>query len=196
MSISAMKQKLIKAIKNEEGFSFVEVIIVIAMILILTAILVPSYLGFIETAREANVKISAQNMYTAVQTTRLAVEDLSTSEELYTELKELVPSLVGVGAYKASDEDQSQDPDNTYLYIANFTAEGYDPGKLADINENACAISNITIEDLGFTFTYFQCLGNKVYCVEFVNGENTSVNSFTYVSPTNDSNDNSGSLFG
>ena len=134
---ASLRQKIKNIIHQEDGFSFVEVIIVIAMILILSAILIPSYFGFVESAREANVKISAQNMYTAVQMAKLELGSLEDSKDLFVELKKLNPNLAGI---KASDSDKTFLSADTYSDNENV---GGDPYDISDFNENACAISTI-----------------------------------------------------
>lgn len=163
-----IRQKMQEMLHKEDGFSFIEVIIVMAMILVLTAILIPNYLGFVETAREANVKMSAQNMYTAVQMANLTLDSLETSEELYLELKELNPAIIGVGAEYNID-------DNKYFYVYTDDSvedEYVDPIEATDLNDNCCAIGEITMEpgDLGYTFDYYQYMNNKLYCASFEEG--------------------------
>lgn len=156
--------KLNNAKKNQDGFSFIEVIIVIAMILILTAILIPSYMGFVETAREANVKLSAQNMYTSIQVVSTKISDFESYEELYEELKLLNPSVVGVGA--------SYDKEAMTFSVKDFDDPDVDAIKYLKLPDNSCAIGNITLGDnYGFTFDYYQSLNGKMYRVQFVNGQ-------------------------
>lgn len=166
-----IRQKMQEMLHKEDGFSFIEVIIVMAMILVLTAILIPNYLGFVETAREANVKMSAQNMYTAVQMANLTLDSLETSEELYLELKELNPAIIGVGTsydeatkklniaeiFELEDDSSSENP-----YINSYGV----------LSENSCAIGEIYTDAFaGYTFDYYQYMNGKLYKVNFENGK-------------------------
>lgn len=56
-----------KAAKSNRGFTLIELIVVIAILGILIAILVPSMIGFVNSAKEASVKAEAKTVYTAVQ---------------------------------------------------------------------------------------------------------------------------------
>lgn len=169
-----IRQKMQEMLYKEDGFSFIEVIIVMAMILVLTAILIPNYLGFVETAREANVKMSAQNMYTAVQMANLTLDSLETSEELYLELKELNPAIIGVGT--------SYDEETKKLSIAEiFELDGSGSSEESEnpyinsygvLSENSCAIDKISTDAFaGYTFDYYQYMNGKLYKVNFENGK-------------------------
>lgn len=183
-----IRQKMQEMLHKEDGFSFIEVIIVMAMILVLTAILIPNYLGFVETAREANVKMSAQNMYTAVQMANLTLDSLETSEELYLELKELNPAIVGVGAeYNINN--------NKYFYVYTddpVEGEDVDSVEVAALIDNCCAIGEITMEpdDLGYTFDYYQFMNDNLYCAHFINGTIDSVEIYDVVYPENPDDEN------
>ncbi|MFA9379674.1 MAG: type II secretion system protein [Acetanaerobacterium sp.] len=74
------------AAKKNRGFTLIELIVVIAILGILIAILVPSMVGFIRSARETAVKAEAKTVYTSVQayitTDKLVNADADTDMEL------------------------------------------------------------------------------------------------------------------
>ncbi len=75
--------KLNKQLKN--AFTLVELIVVMAIIGILTAIAVPRFTSFIQTARHTAVVAEADSVYSAVtvaETTLLSAGDEVTSDEL------------------------------------------------------------------------------------------------------------------
>ena len=58
---------MMKKIKNQQGFTLIELIIVIAVIAILAAVLLPRFLGFTDDAKMSAAKADAKNLATAVE---------------------------------------------------------------------------------------------------------------------------------
>ncbi len=61
-----MTQKLKHALQNAKGFTLIELIIVIAVIVLLSAITIPSYRNMIESAKQAEVASITHDVYLAV----------------------------------------------------------------------------------------------------------------------------------
>ena len=178
-----LKQKLTKAAKDEKGFTFMEVVIVIAIIMVLSAILIPSYFGFVETARKSNVKVSAQNVYSTIQIANIELGNVEVGNEtLFNKIKELVPGLKGINV-----TDVNVDEDVVELN-GNKTGNFGSGLVTVDLSENQFAISTIAVGESGFTFTYYQCLNGKIYVVEYENGVAGEVESYTMGTSNSDQN--------
>lgn len=68
-------KKYFKQLKvNKKGFTLIEMIVVIAIIGILAAILVPSMVGYLETAKESREEANAKMVYTAAQAAVTSLE--------------------------------------------------------------------------------------------------------------------------
>ncbi len=79
--------------KNNKGFSLIELIIAIAILIILTGLLAPQFMKYIEKSREAKDMQTLDTVYTAVQG---AFADEGAYEDFIKESEN--------GAYKAIDE--------------------------------------------------------------------------------------------
>ena len=78
-----MKKRIMK---NQGGFTLVELIVVLVILAILAAILVPALLGYIDKARNGQYLEEAHSIYTAIQ----VVED-----EKYAKNETAITSLTG-----------------------------------------------------------------------------------------------------
>ena len=129
-----MKKRLEALKKDQNGFTLVELIVVLVILAILAALLVPALLGYIDKAKEAKYLEEARSIYTAIQ----AVND-----ENY--VKEGAGRLTNVASGQAAI-NKLVDP--TSVTSGNITY-------LADNNNNANDIHKYytvsTINDLIFT---------------------------------------------
>lgn len=71
-----MKLKELK--KNKKGFTLVEVIVVLVILAILMAIAIPSFMGYINKAKDREKDLTARNVYLAAST--VAAEYLQTHD--------------------------------------------------------------------------------------------------------------------
>ncbi len=168
MKNNKSKQRFLNAAKNEKGFTFIEVIIVMAIIMILSAVLIPSYFGFVESARKSNVKLSANNVYSAVQMANIELGTIDNAETFYNKVKELTPGLATVNIDDNLDENLSS-ADNSITLNGKNTGS-FQSNVAIDLQENQFAISEVVIGESGFSFTYYQCLNDKIYVVTYENG--------------------------
>ncbi len=76
-------EKMKKRVKNNKGFTLVELIIVVAIIAILAAVFAPMYTGYLEDARKTNDIRMGESLMQAASTV-IVDPDLGTSEASYT----------------------------------------------------------------------------------------------------------------
>lgn len=75
-----MKLKEFK--KNKKGFTLVEVIVVLVILAILMAIAIPSFMGYINKAKEREQDLTARNVYLATSTVAAEYLQTHTSQEV------------------------------------------------------------------------------------------------------------------
>ncbi len=63
-----LKAKLDSVRKNKKGFSLVELIIVVAIMVALIAVLAPSYVKYVNKSRDAALQTAAEDLATAIKT--------------------------------------------------------------------------------------------------------------------------------
>lgn len=75
---------MVKIQTNKKGFTLVELIVVIAIIGVLSAILVPTMLGFVRDAKDSRVQESANSIFSAANTAVAKSVTLSVENTLLT----------------------------------------------------------------------------------------------------------------
>lgn len=63
-----LKAKLDSVRKNKKGFSLVELIIVIAIMVALIAVMAPAFVKYVQKSRNSALTTAAESLYTAIQT--------------------------------------------------------------------------------------------------------------------------------
>lgn len=101
-----MIMKQMKKIKENKGFTLVELIVVIVILAILAAILVPALLGYIDRAKGQQIVLNGKSVLTAAQT------ELSS---IYA--KGGKPADAGTDAHKQSILDTADVPNATVIEI-------------------------------------------------------------------------------
>ncbi|MBE5923481.1 MAG: prepilin-type N-terminal cleavage/methylation domain-containing protein [Lachnospiraceae bacterium] len=129
-----MKKKLSNLKKDQNGFTLVELIVVLVILAILAALLVPALLGYIDRARNSKYLEEARSIYTALQ----AVNDENYANGLdhyasvaaaKDEINKLVsPTVVTSGDITYLSTDSSTDKHKYYTlkYVESLTFTSQD----------------------------------------------------------------------
>ncbi len=130
--------------KNNKGFTLVEIIVVLVILAILAAATIPSMLGFVEQARAKSLTAEARAVYVAAQA--VVTEKLAMATDRSAKTTELLTSLAGPAA-------------------SNVLLSPYLKGDAQGTVSNIAIDGNGKVTDLKYTAT-----DNKHY-VEFKGGE-------------------------
>ncbi len=143
-----MKREIIEVIKNEDGWTFMETLIVIAIVLILTATAGFAAIGSLEKARKAAAKTQIESLATAIEAYYIDCGNYPTQEQGLGALRKKPESTPasdnwsGPYLYKDSPKDPwgfeyeytSPAPDGSPYGIRSFGADGIEGGE--DKNED------------------------------------------------------------
>lgn len=120
-----------KTLKNNKGFTLIEIVIVIVIIAILAAMLVPSMLSWIDSANQRTFLSACDSIETAVLTR--ASEDYATT-----------------GTYGVADWDKVSDLANAKVATAAGTGVDY----VVNVSFSGKTITSFTITNDSYTGTY------------------------------------------
>ena len=120
-----MKERL----KNNKGFTLVEIIVVLVILAILAAIAVPSVIGYVNEAKESRYIQEAHSIYTVVETE--------------------------VAKYKATDDPSENDIDNYIKDILSGNTIDTADNKLKGIIAKKTELDDVDVERNGNTYTMY-----------------------------------------
>lgn len=115
-----LQAQIQRARDRDEGFTLIELMVVVLIIAILVAIAIPTFLGARERAQDRAAQSSARNALTAAKTIFTDNEDYTNATT--TEMANVEPSLTFVGSSTASSDDgevsvNGSDADNFYAAV-------------------------------------------------------------------------------
>lgn len=111
-----MKNRLAAAHRSEEGFTLIELMVVVLIIAVLLAIAIPTFLGAQTKAKERNAQSSARNALTAASTVYADTGSFSTSDAMRTSLGTVEPSMT-YAATSTTPKSVSVVVDASVLYL-------------------------------------------------------------------------------
>jgi len=148
---------MIKKLKERDGFTFIELIAVLMIIVILAAVTTPKIFEYVETARKTAAISGARNVINAVQAIGITKGDITEIT-----LEDLQGYFANAAAVNVADIDNTKDG---VIRIADNQALGLTTP--INLEEGQFALSSISSN---CSFTYYQKLNGKLYAVQCENG--------------------------
>ena len=121
-----MKTSLKKKLKKNKGFTLVELIVIIVIILILSAVLVPSVLKYVDNAHKANVKQDAATHLTQTQAEWAAAQASSITGADSWDDNFGVMQISGVSVMKSEDAVTQDSAQSGTAVFSVSDVDGYD----------------------------------------------------------------------
>lgn len=143
-------------VKKLKGFTLIELIVVIAIIGILAAFLIPSFMGYVKNARASRFNANARSVYSAAQ---LAIVDMNVAQV------EVLPNCIytgssdgiahpdgGVGDSFTLLTYLGEDFEGNFLFVTNTDGSGCTYAIWSENTVPASASAQLTIQDVKNTF--------------------------------------------
>ena len=158
--------------KNNKGFSLIELIIAIAILIILTGLLAPQFMKYIEKSREAKDMQAMDTVYSSVQA---ALANEAAYDEMIGETADIVEGeITKAGIFHDSIEDIINTEDSSFALEVKSLLGSSDiklrSKKASDTGEICVAVQykegkeNITVGDNTTTVDTFGGFEVMVYC--------------------------------
>jgi len=100
-------------VRDEEGFTLIELMVVVLIIAILIAIAIPTFLGTRKTANDRAVASNVRNAFTAARTYYADKQEYTTDLAV---MRSIEPSLT----WTTTPLDGSQEPTTIYIEVQDF----------------------------------------------------------------------------
>ena len=107
---------------RKKGFTVVELVIVIAVIAVLSAILIPTFVGLTNKANEAALQLDLRNCYVDYQTQNVEASDYATQTEVVLSKTEIT-ATENVKAYQYNETEKKWEQKTL---SGTFTHRGFD----------------------------------------------------------------------